>query len=377
MRSLPLLALPLLGVVLWGASLAFEWARRLRQQPMDPAGFEERVASRPPEVVRALASGEREAPLFEDFLERLSRERKLAIQVQPAPDEESLPRARLRLLVSPDALGAYEREVVEALFAGRTEISTEEVQRRHAGHAFDPDPLLQAALARAVPAEGKRPFRPIADSLALLLLVAGAVFALRDLWRPGGGPYAIVAGLAGGWMLTGIWPVHLLRNRAGSLTLLALAPLLVLALVAAAVHLAPHSRLQPAGAIGLTLLLLGWYQALLNRARPWATGEQRRVVDELLHARRWAACELGRPQPGLRDAWVPHLVALGLGAHLARWRNRFGGVAAPVADLSELPPGTVPVAAPFTGTAPRSEIAEEDWTDGFYVFAEEDDEPSA
>ena len=374
-----LLALSLLGFLLWLGALAAESLGRIGQRAVDPAFFVDHVLAHPPEIVAGIVLGAGEAPWFEDVVKRLVAERKLALQVEPPESPDLPPRARLRLLVSRDRLSAYERELTTALFGDGEETDTESIALRYANNGFDPDAVVQAAFQRAMPAEQDPAPRHPGRSLALVLLAAGLLLALRDLARPGGDPYLLLTGLAGGFLVTGLWPIGCWAGRSLLVALWLLAPLLFLALAGTAIHLIPNSPLRVHAAFALTLLLLGWFQTLLNRARARPRGDRHLMRVDLLRARRWASSELRRPRPALQDAWVPHLEALGLGAPLARWRQRHAASVAG-ADLSELGPAAAALGPPFTGRAPQAVLpgaqrraADLDWARGFYVGGDEED----
>lgn len=64
----------------------------------------------------------------------------------------------------------------------------------------------------------------------------------------------------------------------------------------------------------------------------WSLGLARESADgltlqqNLLAARRFFASELGRPEPRLRDEWLPYLIALELTSAVARWHQAFGRI---------------------------------------------------
>lgn len=64
----------------------------------------------------------------------------------------------------------------------------------------------------------------------------------------------------------------------------------------------------------------------------WPLGLARASTDgltlqrNLLAARRFFASELGRPEPRLRDEWLPYLIALDLTGAVARWHQAFGRI---------------------------------------------------
>lgn len=64
-----------------------------------------------------------------------------------------------------------------------------------------------------------------------------------------------------------------------------------------------------------------WFHLAGTRDAPEAV----RLRRQLAEIRRRFAAELGRPNPGLADAWLPYLLAFGLDRQVDRWFSSFGG----------------------------------------------------
>jgi hypothetical protein len=76
---------------------------------------------------------------------------------------------------------------------------------------------------------------------------------------------------------------------------------------------------------GLTLLCLAFVNSILNAAKSRQGREKIAERRRLGAAREYFRRQLKQPQPELRDAWFPYLIAFGLGSHMDRWFRAFGG----------------------------------------------------
>jgi hypothetical protein len=296
---------------------------------------------------------------------RLASERKITLQQLEQSEAGGPALVRLRLLVEPSALHPYEWAALEPVFAGAREVATDELQRRHAGERFDPDALVAKAYDTHVPAPPSEG-RPLASAVAWALGAAGIFFGVRDLVTRSREPFALLAALIAGSFAHRLTPTRWWwGRRTPAWSLLLLLPLGVLVLSAAAIQLWPDRPLGPDSALCSTLILLGAYQGLLA-SLPAARSEVARRRDDLARARRWAVAELRKPHPQLRDAWVPHLEALGLGAALERWRSQRSSNPLIGRDRAGLD-ADVRFEAPFTARAPARPSRADDWEAGFYV----------
>lgn len=347
-RLAAILILPFGVVLLAFISMLFDALRGADQKPLGPELFESAVLSEPAELVQARVAGRRVSRVgFSELLERLAVERKLQVRIDTPATEETPPGVTLRLLVPRDSLHPYEQEVVDALFAGQAEISTAQVQARR---QFDPESLVSAAFARVVP---KRPAKSyLATGIAGVLAASGFALTVTDLQRVGAEPYAPVAAAVGALVARlGLPPAVFWVTLAGVLA-----------------QLVPNVPIVGLGAVGVSLVMLSGYQGTRSN-RPTTTQPEGRRLLELQRIRDWAAKELRKPRPALRDAWIPHLHALGLGPAVAKWRERHGGASASVApDLAEVQAGAALSGPPFTGERPPSGVPDDDeWAAGFYV----------
>jgi hypothetical protein len=354
-RTGSIVGLPAACALLWLLAFALNRLRLGLGPAANRELFEASVLAEPPELVRARIEGDAQPPGFESLLLRLAAERKVAIDILE-PGDDDPPVTRLRLLVPKPNLHTLEREVLDALMGQASEITSAEVQTRHKGREFDPQEILEASFERVKPralGAGK-----VVRALSIALMAGGVILALMDLQTPirVAYPYAIVAGILGG-LVTGSLPF----------------PMVLLSAANAALQLVPSVPLSPAGAAGIAVLLLARYPTRL-RVAPSRTSEPARRRDDLLRARSWAATELKKARPLLEDAWIPHLVALGLGPAIDRWKKRHGGAAtfgAP--DLADVQDPQAYAGPPFTGYAPEAPALEDEWYDGFFVTEDEPD----
>lgn len=367
-------AVPGAGLVLWLAFLLVEALRATRRPRFDAARFESEVVSQAPERLRSLLAESHVAPDMESVLVRLAAERKLAIRVlQPSTDEQNA-RTELRLLKERSELRPHEAALVEALFEpGARETTTDRVQQRYKGGEFDPDEVVAQAFAREpLPQKGRRALMTL---LRLLLLAGGLVLAVRDLTATGLDPYVLFAGLAGGGLLAALMPGGFWRGATPAAAAALLVPLAILSLATVAFALVPNRPLGVEASLALAALMLSHFAGYLSTL-PHPTGSAGDLLQDLWRARRWASAELGRPQPRLRDAWIPHLEALSLEKPLEAWRRRYSGatgVGAP--DLAAIETGQALAGPPFTGRPPAPLApADEDWSGGFYVWPDEEDD---
>lgn len=359
-----LVALPVAGLLFWLIFVLVELLPRRGRRPADATFFGEAVVTLPPEVVARLvlrAPGEVD---FSKLAVRLVAERKLSVQLLDESESGGHALVRMRLLVDPATLHPFERASLEPIFDGAREVATDELQRRHAGRSFDPDAIVAAAWEAHAPAP-PREKRPITAFVAWVLGAAGLCFGVRDVVSRNREPFALMASALAASMAHRLTPVEWWwGRRTFAWSLLLLVPLAVFVAIGTAIHLWPDRPLGPDAALCATLILLAAYQALLATVPP-ARSEIARRKDDVLRARRFAAAELRKPHPQLRDAWVPHLEALDLGAALERFRTE--RASQPLGRDRAGVDAEVRIEAPFTGRAPSPPSLPKGWEDGFSV----------
>jgi hypothetical protein len=348
---------PVLGLVLWLLYVAVKAVLWRLGPQADAAFFEERVATQPPERIAALMGQEVRLEL-PNVLRRLAAEKKVAIEVlEPATDDRA-GKTRLRLLASRDALHSMDRDVVDAVFPdGDTTTTSDAVRQRYANKDEDVFDRVAGVLPAHVPAERRRG--------SLFTWAAGAVFfvglwyAVHETTGLGRSPFLVMAGVLGGLVASASPPV--LRSRApwpGGVFLLVTLGIASVYVVTA--HFVPNTPIGPNGAIGLSLMVLGGYAAAL--ARTFLRGPREEILETLWRSRTWAAAQLRRSRPALKDAWISRLEALGLGPAVKRWRESIAGSAAgEETDYTAMVTGP-----PFTGNARPLPNPGAGWSDGFY-----------
>jgi hypothetical protein len=372
-RLLAFLALPVLGGVLWLLFLAWETLRFARRPKAVPAFFEELAREHPAEAIRYVAGGRTRRPAFRDVVETLVREKKLSVRVlRPATEEESAD-VELRLVAEREALRPHEQKILDAIIGtGARDTTCDRVQKRFKGEELDPDQLTTAAVNESYPPSpaGRRVFL----SLLRIALAAVAVWlGVKDIEGTALDPYVLGAGLVVGGIAAAFIPTSPWRGPTRGAAAWLFVALGFMSAVTAAVLLIPNRPLSLVGSAGIAAFMLShWSGVLASVPRPGdATGQ---LLEDLWRLQRWAAAELQRATPRLRDAWIPWLEALGLGPQVARWQERHGGQTAPTVapDLADVGAGAALAGPPFTGRlAPAALPPDADWTDGFFVYPED------
>ncbi len=288
--------------------------------------WERRVGA--PEVAALLASWESEG--------------KIASEVEPARGFFQRDKLTLRLVADRDEFTGYEAALVKKLFfGGRTETDTEAIRERYRKTGFDPAGTIRSGINRRLKKLYPTRRRPEGDRRAVtagLWLAFLALMAVAAVLRPL--PTLHLAGLLIPplvvlYLLFGLIPATAARLRVLDFfpfALLFLVPgLLFLAVMAALVFFdrwLPGVAFEPQPGVwasaALAALAVGVWSSLLNNARTRETPEGVRKRQLLTAARRLLAAELRRERPALEDAWMPYLLALGLGPRVDGWWRRFG-----------------------------------------------------
>jgi hypothetical protein len=320
---------------------------------VDDAFLREHVLSRPPEVVGAAYDDAIGAPEVAAVLARLAGEGKLGARVERhrrllGPRRDVL---HLALRVERGRLEGHERSLVDALFVDGETIDSDRLKAHYRKSGFDPADRIRSALQRAVralaPAGRVAVLVPSLSAAALLVL--GVLLAI-----PGAAGPPLVLSIHGVvWPLVGVVLLSArLRRAATGFVRRALALAAVL------------------GAWGSAVLWLaaggfrtdGWWIAA--HACFWAAGvvvaatlgrtplgpEEMALRKRLAAARVHLARELGRERPRLDDAWLPYLLAFGLGPDVDRWFGAHGAAGRSAsAGMAETHGGATGGAARWTG----------------------------
>ncbi|MGH9368000.1 MAG: hypothetical protein ACRD3M_10045 [Thermoanaerobaculia bacterium] len=294
-------------------------------EAIDEQWLQRNLLSLAPEEAGALWDEKVGAPEVAAVLARLASEKKIETRVEG----KSL---AMRLLVAPEQLSGYDRELVQALFfGGRKETDTDAIRKHYRSSGFDPAakirPGLESKLASHPDFRDRSP-RPTVWPASVPFLAGVAALVLSVI---GGGeqPGTVVG--------TGIF--HLLlwglaagcgalyRNRVDRLgafaPLLFAVPLLLLFLSWRGFGASRGaSRALVAGVFLLRLAIIGTVFALAKtRSGPRRLARRK----ALTAARNFFREELRRPAPRLADGWFPYVVAFGLTGAADRWFRAHGG----------------------------------------------------
>jgi hypothetical protein len=376
-----ILAFALLALGLWFVFALGEGRRRgwLRQR-LDRAWFQQNIAAIPAEILAWRGSATSHVSAFPLLLARWRSRGLIEVREGPEVDEDGDAILHLRLLGDESRLPGYERAVLKKLFQKGREITPGELREIHAEEGFDPEEVLDDALAEheeGQPASAPTPrpslFWRILRGLMPLLFVASAVLILIEAFRSQyNDPLEDAMYLGGGFVVLGLAASLIAASRGALVAALALlVPILAAVPGLIALNFQHTLPLLPEGSVGLALLAFWFVAALLLIARAGETGvtpEQQLAALGQSFVRR----ELGRQRPNLDDAWLPQIIGLGCGPSVEGWRLRrteaSGAIAPPV-----LLPGTLPSPEnfrPFTGNP--AQMPEEDWAIELEVLSAED-----
>lgn len=333
----------------------------------DRALFERIIEPLPREVVAARYGDTAFAPTFEELMLRMAAHRKLSISVEKDATDETDALVSMRLTGPRDRLNGLERKVVDELFGYPDTVSTRDIQDRFRGREFDPGDLVERAFSPLTPKPAPIRGRVLWVGLTVASFAGGvALFVKCLIDQTLKDPAPIVAGFIPGQIFSMFWPIGTASRRVSTFTLV-LAAILFSAL-GTALALSPNTPLTGYAALGLGLMTAGHYAGYLSRL------PNPRPEDlEFEAARSFAASELRKPRPALKDAWVESLEAMGLKAALEKWRKRSGDFTTPP-DMADMGLGEMQSGPPFTGEAPPRPTLPDGWAEGFYVYGDEDED---
>ena len=306
---------------------------------IDDAWLAEHVFKYPPEKVGNLWDNRTGAPEVAAILARLVQEGRLASRIEirrgVLRNEEIL---HLQIPSPRPDFNAYESALIAALFIGEDTTDTARIRnyyrKRSAG--FDPAATLRRYLPdHSRTTEENRLALAGGSKLSLLLVLAAAVaFGLSAALEARGGftgAFALQSVLIG------------FATVAFGAVLLVLGYALQHNVTSPRMHLFWMLGIYAAYVLVSLLILrgggayLGWpsylmfaalaaavFNLMLNRAYTRAGADRIKLRKELSAARAYFAEQLARPQPQLRDAWYPYLIAFGLDKQMDRWFRAFG-----------------------------------------------------
>ncbi len=321
----------------------------------DRAWIESTVLALPAEQLGALWDREVGSAEVAALLARLVAEGKLASTVKPPRWWFGSPELELELEVPRGELTGYERTLIDKLFFGDRRVTdTAAVRRHYRSRGFSPVDIVRKGIEKRL--GGRRGLaaetaKPRARRTLLLFTACLACLVGEGATRGAGQAIVLALLLVAGFLLSlllGAGSAARWRHRMRHLGPAALGFLLPwAALAAAAVAVAGHDHWWPGdgyphlGPFGIAACLLAPLVVLssfLHHAASRETAEMLRLRGRLHLARRWLRAELGRERPALDDAWLPYLLAFGLGGRVARWSRRWG-VAAAGGGLAEATTG--------------------------------------
>ena len=318
---------------------------------VDEAWLDQRLFSLLPEEAGALWDDSIGAPEVTAVLARLTAEKKLETH---ASEKEMT----MRLKAPIESFDGYERELLEALFFGRSiETSTSAIKAHYKSRGFDPakkiEPGLRERLSRHADFQDRSGRPPRGPTFALFL--AGVLLLIYEPLRGalGWGAVVTVAFPTALWWAIGAVAAFRYQKRMARLGPWSLSflfvPLLFLwgwwrGLSSAGVTPLPTL-------IGLLLLQLAAVSNLFNAARTRSGPRKVARRKELVAARGFFEEELSKRDPRMKDAWFPWIAAFGLGPAVDRWFRSFGGAASISSSGSGRGSSS---ASSFSGSSPGS-----------------------
>lgn len=324
--------LALLGFVAWRVGLFRRHERTHgRYAPLhsvariDHAWLEKNIFCLAPEVAGAAWDKATAAPEVAAVLARMSLEGKLKSEVKKRGYWLAKRYVlHLRLLVSRDTLKGHERKLVDALFVDGEETDTDRIRLHYKNRGFDPADTLRASLKERVKRLRRGDAQAPTYHLGLVLFLGGlAALGVGMLQYT---DHAVVSVVAAGVGL-GVYVVSMIVAQsydrrvigAPSIGVYYFVPLAALA--AALIYGMLATDLMPGlgTLVGLSLLYAAFINSQLNLMRTRDTADFTGLRKRLVSARRYFKRELRAHNPRLQDAWLPYLLAFGLGRNVDRW----------------------------------------------------------
>ncbi len=327
----------LLAFVVWRAAAFHRHEKRLgRYGPLVPVGqiddawLRKNVFELRPELVGATWDKTTSAPEVAAVLARLTAEGKLKGEVRKA---RSLFRSRdvlhLTLLCDRNVFLDYERKLINALFFAGNSTDTDRIRRHYRQSGFSPAEEIRSPLLQRMKELARGSTPAPSRALALGLFAAGMVLGGIGLVKGADPAPVAIAALLGSvtYAVSRVWAMRYDRQleRAGWFSLLLLLPMLAIAGALGYLVVTEVLVLGPWVIAGLVLLCMGMSNSLFNAMRTRDTLEFMLMRKRLASARRYFREQLASRSPRLEDAWLPYLLAFGLGPHVDRWFRVHGG----------------------------------------------------
>jgi hypothetical protein len=354
----PLRVVLFLGAALAIVALFVDFCRReaalgrFRPPPppaaIDTGWLEEHLFDLLPEEAGALWDRKVGPAEVAAILARWQAEGRIESRVVPKTSRWKRDVLELELTAENNRFKGYEGKLVGKLFfGGRRQTDTEAIRENYKSSGFDPAAAVRPGIEQRLERLGPElaPHKRLPGSgrrvtLGLFLTFLG-LMGIEALSRPLQAfqlALLLIVPVAILYLLFGLVFAHVFRSRLVDLAAWSLGIVLPGLAFYASVALAGFfDRLLPwidfplqpglAGTAALAVMAVMVWSSLLNnaRSRERPRGLERR--QRLAAARRLFARELARQQPELDDAWMPYLLALGLGPRVDRWWRRFGGAA--------------------------------------------------
>jgi uncharacterized membrane protein YgcG len=298
--------------------------------PIDESWIRGNVLRLPPEVVGAAWDEKTGAHEVAAVLARMVGEGKIRSWVERKgfwPFRKSA--LNMELLADRNSLAGYEKSLVAGLFfAGKT-TDTDKVREHYRKIGFDPAGKIRGPVEAVIAKQfrgprRKRPWKLAAAGtiLSVLLLVVAGVLRNEQFL---GLAFGLGFGIA--LLVPAVFGAMVYQNRVTGLGIRAMGFLAPLWIFAAGVAFLTDKSAWPSSSwllAALCLLCLSFFQIVFGIAAIADDPEKIRFRKGLAAARRYFARQLAQPSPRLEDAWLPYLLAFGLGPRVDRWFHSFG-----------------------------------------------------
>lgn len=311
---------------------------------IDQAWLDQTVFALPPEVIGAAWDGDVGAPEIAAILATLANEKKIETSVERRTWRSH--KLSMRLLVDPDSLDGYRRDVVKKLFFhGRTETDTDAVRDHYAKTGLDLASLIRAPIERQLnrlpnwSVKEKRTnwrFDGLALLAALVLLVVAAFLGSdNDI-------VFVISVIFGGLF---VLPIAAVVARFHTRAIVGLPWRIAMVLVASVPLVAEtvyfmlgtvDYLLHPLTLVALTAWNLAGFNLILDALRTDETPEKIAARKRLHSARAYFKRELRSHTPRLKDDWFPYLLAFGLGSNVDSWFRSYGTQGGSTGTLTSL-----------------------------------------
>lgn len=262
-------------------------------------------------------------------------------------DSGGAPELQMELLVSRDTLEGYDRALIDGLFFDGDRTSTTAMKEHYKGSGYNPSSVITRGvmdqLAKHVEwsTNSRSPGCLLSGLAWPFVVLFSAVWSLvtpapADVIAP-----AVAFSLF--FLVVGGVIAYITSRRPtlgrGSIIAWNVVPAIGIVASAASI-ISAEVFTDWWGIVPIVLLVVATYAACTFAARTSMSESRLRLRRRLLAMRNWIEAELRKDEPALRDEWMPHILALGLGDDVDRW---FGASSSRVTPI-------VPVMGRSTGT---------------------------